>query len=1083
VTLTIAKAGSGAATTRYYLATPLLDYRGSGLGTWHDPEGVFEQFGVVDRGSLDISNLRTYYCLACGFDPRSASGAFRTFGGVNIHGLAYAIWVAATIPERKKIAARFGRTLGVSATPWTLPDRFGITLRSRWFDARESTATPGRAKIASELLWAARQASRQSFLLTEKASYDRLTGLDMTFSAPRDYSLLFALADEENRQRLVDLLKRAANAGLEYLQRHAGRTRVRRGGKIWTTECEYAAVKFFHCLPSPVEVNPVLRPPGLSPISIPETNKEIAIDPHLHVHVHLLNLVRDATGEYRALDSKVVLDAAAGVELAFHNELAFLTRTELGLHIVKDQRRRVCRIEKIPDAAVEAMSLRSRQVAPPPVATKGVWGGYAGVEYRRRKTRLRRLSIPLEMINAHWQARGAAAGFGSSATGRMLLAGRPHARRAKDGPQPDIPPSEVDLAAERIHLDHSTFTEDRLAREVLWQAMGNYPTRAVLRQCAVATVRLLHVGLASGRNWYVSPGQVTLEKETIALAQQKNSQLARLALDERALVPPGMQGRNSQLKLIRSAHHLRIYDAPDSDARDEVAAFAEAILRNNDYRVEIIRLRGGEDARDRQAILHKLTRSVEPKGQVAFFVKGAEYLRPAQLHEILRLGCRANNIVILFADMRSLAAVAYAELLLRVVKNSHCIMSQPKRPGKGVVLFGEFLRQGWVDTVQQMIQKSGAIMTSSKRDASIRQLCDDLLRETQPGKTQAVLALRSSTCNEIWDWIGQQPQWQVSPDASPVVIELEATNRFLLHRAGQQSPQVLTIADLEGQFWDHCYVVQEGQDRFSQYVCLTRHRIWCRHYADRESIGEALREHVTLKDALQFDARTWQIEEVLPWLWKRRQYKVSALSSLEDYAALAAVPALQGLDQAQDAATQSLANEFVLDRWQALRRIRHLTTQPAASRDPQYIEEIRQRMEWRKTWHPGDLQALAWRIRGFGRRVFAHEHDEGNVLAHLPRLPNLEEQRYVRKGQGPVFAGAQGFIRRQEGRQGVSALGREVPENLVRTLLLRDVVQDSPAGGDECRRAGIAWSGRRAKGMALSLLSSVPRGSIPGPGI
>lgn len=122
-----------------------------------------------------------------------------------------------------------------------------------------------------------RQPSTGALLGTGRAS---VAALDLTFSAPKSVSVLFALAGTDRAGAVVTAHREAVAGSLSYLEQH-GITAVRRSGPdrvVLPTEGAVAAV-FTH---------------GVSRGG----------DPHLHSHVVLANLVHGADGRWSACDRR-----------------------------------------------------------------------------------------------------------------------------------------------------------------------------------------------------------------------------------------------------------------------------------------------------------------------------------------------------------------------------------------------------------------------------------------------------------------------------------------------------------------------------------------------------------------------------------------------------------------------------------------------------------------------------------------------------------------------------------------------------------------------------------------------------------
>ena len=158
-------------------------------------------------------------------------------------------------------------------------------------------------------------------------------GFDVTFSAPKSVSILWAACDAPTRTQISAAVERAVQAGFEYLERtcaYTGRGPNRIPGK------GLAAAAFTHA-----------------------TSRNL--DPQLHTHVILANLL-ETTGEgHRALDGNALFAQAKTAAYLAGATLQHELARRLG---VRWQRLRsgVADIDGIPRAAIEAMSSRRRQI-------------------------------------------------------------------------------------------------------------------------------------------------------------------------------------------------------------------------------------------------------------------------------------------------------------------------------------------------------------------------------------------------------------------------------------------------------------------------------------------------------------------------------------------------------------------------------------------------------------------------------------------------------------------------------------------------------------------------------------------------
>ncbi len=106
-----------------------------------------------------------------------------------------------------------------------------------------------------------------------------LPGLDLTLSAPKSISLVWALGDRATAAAVVACHDRAVDAALEYLERHACHVRRGHGGATVQQADGLVGAAFRH-----------------------RTSR--ALDPALHTHVLVANMAEGPDGRWTALDTR-----------------------------------------------------------------------------------------------------------------------------------------------------------------------------------------------------------------------------------------------------------------------------------------------------------------------------------------------------------------------------------------------------------------------------------------------------------------------------------------------------------------------------------------------------------------------------------------------------------------------------------------------------------------------------------------------------------------------------------------------------------------------------------------------------------
>jgi conjugative relaxase-like TrwC/TraI family protein len=173
---------------------------------------------------------------------------------------------------------------------------------------------------------------------------DAVTGYDLTFSAPKSVSTLWALGDASTGEVVVAAHDAAVKAALGYLERHASLSRRGRDGVEQIRSAGFAAALFDH-----------------------RTSR--TGDPQLHTHALVVNKVRCDDGAWRALDGHeifhhkkaagVIYQAALRAELTAALPLAFGPVSENGQ----------AEIAGVPEELVSAWSTRTTAVLADAVPT------------------------------------------------------------------------------------------------------------------------------------------------------------------------------------------------------------------------------------------------------------------------------------------------------------------------------------------------------------------------------------------------------------------------------------------------------------------------------------------------------------------------------------------------------------------------------------------------------------------------------------------------------------------------------------------------------------------------------------------
>jgi conjugative relaxase-like TrwC/TraI family protein len=237
--------------------------------------------------------------------------------------------------------------------------------------------------------------------LVKGAGDGHVMGLDMTFSAPKDFSAVFAGADTSTREALLEALHGSAKAALDYAEQ-AALTRHGHAGRIKQKAEAAIAACYTHFASR-------------------------ALDPQLHVHAFLLNAgKRIGSAEWSALEHRPQFERKLATGILFRVELAHRMR---GLGFDVQASGPYFAIRGITDEQREALSKRSKEIAERLQAAGLDVGDAASREVATLNSRRAKSEPPLPELLARFTEQAAELGITPQAVASMRAAA-PQARQS-----------------------------------------------------------------------------------------------------------------------------------------------------------------------------------------------------------------------------------------------------------------------------------------------------------------------------------------------------------------------------------------------------------------------------------------------------------------------------------------------------------------------------------------------------------------------------------------------------------------------------------------------------------------------------
>ena len=253
---------------------------------------------------------------------------------------------------------------------------------------------------------------------------DGVTGFDLTFSAPKSISALWALGDGTTAAQVMAAHRAAVRASLSYLDRHAALSRRGTDGVEQVSSAGLATAVFDH-------------------------RSSRAGDPQLHTHALVLNKVRCDDGRWRTLDATELFHHKKSAGMIYQAALRNEMHARLGVTFREVNENGQADIAGVPDELLKLWSKRSAKIeaeAAPKIAEYEKLLGRtlspaerAGVvKTAVLKTRNRKPHPELTALHTTWAAEAAQAGWTPDRLGRAVGLRTPPTRARQD--QQVVPP-------------------------------------------------------------------------------------------------------------------------------------------------------------------------------------------------------------------------------------------------------------------------------------------------------------------------------------------------------------------------------------------------------------------------------------------------------------------------------------------------------------------------------------------------------------------------------------------------------------------------------------------------------------------
>jgi conjugative relaxase-like TrwC/TraI family protein len=338
-------------------------------------------------------------------------------------------------------------------------------------------------------------------------SRTKLAAVDLTFSAPKSVSVLFAIADEDVSGALLEAHERAVEAAFAYVEREACFTRRGHNGERRIRGEGFVAAAYRHRLSR-------------------------AGDPQLHTHVVVANMTK-AEGRWTTLEAHGLYEHKSAAGAVYRAVLRAEVRERLPWVWWRQMGRGLFEIEGVPHAVLREFSRRRVEIEQRAFELTGAAASQLSRERLQGIALATRKAKEYGVDGARWRrearARAAEHGLGQRELGR-LVASPP---RAWSVPEAEV----VRVAGERLSgpggltENHNTFAR----RHALAEIASEFAQGASVTQLERATSSYLRdrsvvpLGRATGEHRFTTRDLLACEQAIVdGVARRASERIAML---------------------------------------------------------------------------------------------------------------------------------------------------------------------------------------------------------------------------------------------------------------------------------------------------------------------------------------------------------------------------------------------------------------------------------------------------------------------------------------------------------------------------------------------------------------------------
>ena len=528
----------------------------------------------------------------------------------------------------------------------------------------------------------------------------KVAALDLTFSAPKSLSILFAVSPEEFSGELVACHEEAVRAALEYLQAESVMVRRGEAGKHVERAEGLIAAAYRHRMSR-------------------------ALDPQLHTHVVAANLARGGDGRFTALHGAALYCSAKTAGFLYQAHLRALVRERLGLQW-GEVHRGASELEGVERPVIEHFSKRRGEMLR--AAEEGGIGleTKAAAEYAALATRDRKqYGIETHTWREEIRSRAAELGLGAEELDDLFGEGSegPIASRMERGREAEQRLGEHLAGPDGLTAKHNTFDE-----------------RAVLQEFAASATQGALVSEVRGR------AERFVERPDVIRTRNGEMTTAELVDCERRLITAAVGRAGEGAGVVDASLAERAIARAERSLSEEQAMAVRATVSTGDG-VTVIQALAGTGKTYTAGVLREVYESA-----------GYEVLGVAPTGRAVReltemAGMPARTLERLLFDLEELGDVLprgcvliLDEAGMAATRPSARVLEAAERAGAKVIAIGD---PGQLASVQ-----AGGWLGAVGRELGALRL-REVMRQRDPAERRALAALHEHLPQHYLDWAGR----------------------------------------------------------------------------------------------------------------------------------------------------------------------------------------------------------------------------------------------------------------------------------------------------------------------------------------